>query len=311
VSTAHAQQAFEEKYVAARANGTELVPLPTIGIVPVATAPLDTNVAEELSEAIQRQLDTSHDTRLEVITRASGAKISWAFVARNAPRAQHDAFTQQFTDQLLACVHSLDNDLPLGSLNLLLVAGSLESQQERDEANAAGAQMLVNWKADHCATKRNTLPFPDQNRGKLVVASRGMLTDLFDGTVYNGQGLLDLISALSPVYFGQGGFWTTEMLPRLHTQFEAGVRAGLLTTQETASTDVSVRTFWDWVIDVVLTNPTVVRSFIANTAAGCARSVPELSTTFQLSRCVSDGKLRLVPLRVAGQDFTTVQKVLP
>lgn len=311
VRTAHAQQAFEEKYVAARANGSELVPLPTIGIVPVATAPLEANVAEELGEAIQRQLDASHDIRLEVVTRASGTKVNWAFVARNAPRAQHDAFTQQFTDQLLTCVHSLEDDLPLASLQILIVAGAVGSQQERDEVIEAGAQMFANWKADRCVTKRNNLTIIDQNRAKLVSASHGMLTDQFDGLVFNGQGLLDLISTLSPVYFGSGGFWTTEMLPRLRAQFEAGVRNGLLTAQEAAATDLDLRTFWDWMIVVVTSKPGVVRSFLANTAAGCAHSVAELSNRFQLSRCVADGKIRLVSLRVANQDYTTVQRVLP
>jgi hypothetical protein len=289
-----------------------LVPLPTIGIVPVATAPLDANVAEELSEAIQRQLDASHDNRLEIITRTTGTKVNWAFVVRNAPRTQHDAFTQQFTDQLLTCLHSLDDDVNLASLNLLLVGSNLDTQEERDQANAAGTQMLANWMADRCATKRNNLPFLDQNRPKLVAASRGMLTDLFDALIFNGQGLLDLIKALSPVYFAQGGFWTTEMQPRLHAQFEAGVRAGLLTSAETSAVaDVELRTFWDWVILVVATKSTIARSFVANTAAGCARSVAELSNKFQLSRCVSDGKIRLQLLRVAGQDFTSVQRVAP
>src|SRR5262245_41406753 len=46
-NTAHAQQAFEVKFVAARTTVGELVSLPTIGIVPVNTVPLDSNVAEE------------------------------------------------------------------------------------------------------------------------------------------------------------------------------------------------------------------------------------------------------------------------
>jgi len=39
--------------------------------------------------------------------------------------------------------------------------------------------------------------------------------------------------------------------------------------------------------------------------------VPELSNQFQLSRCVADGKIQLVLLQVAGENFTTVQRAVP
>jgi len=317
VGTAHAQQAFEDKYVPAPApSPTVLVPLPTIGIVPVATVPLELDVAAQLSEAIRRELETTQETRFEVITRPNAGKTNWAFVVRNAPRAQHDAFTQQFSGQLFTCLHSLEDEGVEGeevaALNVLLAGNQLDDQEERDLASAAGAQMLANWLADRCVTRRNDLPFFERNRARLTAATRGMLTDAFDPILFRGQGLLDLIVALTPVYLSPGGFWATEMQPRLRVLFEAGVEGGLLTTAETTPiAERELQTFWDWVILVVSTKSSIVRTFIEHTAAGCVRTVPELSLPFRLSRCVSEGKLRLVTLRVAGQNFTTVQRVQP
>jgi hypothetical protein len=288
------------------------VALPTVGIVPVGTLPIDVDVGTQLSEALQKQMEATGEVRFEVLTRPNGSKINWAFVVRNAPRTAHDVFTSGFTDQLITCLHSLNDDVELASLNLLLVGAQLSDPQERDEANAAGAQMLTNWKADHCATRRNDLPFIDSNRAKLTAATRGMLTDAFDPLIFRGQGLLDLIGALYPVYFNSGGFWTTELVPRLHALFEAGVDAGLLTTSETGrSVDRELRTFWDWAILTVSTKLSVVRSFIETTALGCVKTVQELSSPFKLSRCVADGKLVLVTLRVAGKDYTAAQRVRP
>jgi len=311
--TVHAQIAFEDKYVAARLGAGDLSPLPAFGIRPVNGAPLDANLAEELTEAIQRQLDAAHETRVTVVTQLSGNKISWAFVVRNAPRAVHDAFTAQFTDQLLTCVHSLPDDANLASLNLVLLGLSVGDQEHRDNATAAAAEMVTNWNTDRCATRRNSIPFLDdqEHHTTMTAASHGMLTDEFDGLIFNGQPLLDLANTLYPLYFGLGGFWTTEMTPRLHTVFEAGVRTGLLTATEARAVDVVQRTFWDWAVLLIGTKSTVVRSFIANTAAGCARSVAELSNQFQLSRCVAGGKIQLVLLHVAGENFTTIQRVVP
>jgi len=288
------------------------VALPTFGIVPVGAVPLDPGIAAELSEAVQRQLDATQSTQFEILTRATGGKIGWAFVVRNSARSTFDAFTQRFTDQLLTCLHSLDDDVNLASLNILLVGSPLADQTERDQANAAGTAMLTNWAADHCGTRRNNLPFLDQNRSRLVVASRGMLTDSFDPTVFVGQGLLDLINALYPVYLKDGGFLTSEMLPRLQALFGAAAVSGLLTAADTATIkDREQKTFWDWVILAVSIRPGLVRSFLENTAVGCVASVAELSAPFQLSRCVSNNKLALVTLRIAGQDYTATQPVLP
>ncbi len=121
-----------------------------------------------------------------------------------------------------------------------------------------------------------------------------------------------MISALYPVYFNAGGFWTTELVPRLHTLFETGVGAGLLTVTETARLrDRELRTFWDGAILVVSTKLGIVRSFVEVSALGCIKTIPELSNPFKLSRCVADGKLVLVTLHVAGQDYTAAQRVRP
>jgi len=310
-STAHAQQAFEDKYVAARPSGGELVPLPTVGIVPVGTLPIDADVGTQLAEAVQKQMAAGGDDRFEVLSRPNGSKVNWAFAVRNAPRAAHEAFTPQFTDQLITCLHSLEDDVELGSLNILLVGGTLSDQQARDEANAAGALMLTNWKADRCATRRNSLPFIESNRANLTAATHGLVTEAFDPLVFRGQGLLDLISALYPVYFDSGGFWTSELVPRLHAVFELGVNAGLLTSTERSKLDRALRTFWDFAILVVSSKLGIVRSFIATTALGCVKTVPELSRPFELERCVAEGKVALVALRVAGQDYIAAQRVQP
>jgi hypothetical protein len=310
-NTAHAQQAFEVKFVAARTTAGELVSLPTIGIVPANTVPLDSNVADELKEAVQRQLAAANETRFEVTTRANGAKLNWAFVVRNDPRSAHDAFTTQFQGQLLTCLHSLEDNVGLASLNLLLLGSPVPDQASRDAAISTGAQMLVNWKTDHCVTQRNSIAFldDDAHRTKRIAATRGMLTDEFDPLQFNGQALLDLISALKPVFFSDGGFWTTEMTQPLRTLFEAAVRNGLPLQDELVNDEQ--RTFWDWAISTVISEPTVVRSFLANAAIGCVRTVPELSNRFQLSRCVTDGKLLIELLTVAGQNFVTIQRVVP
>ena len=316
IRTAHAQQVFTYKFVSPRSGATDLVPLPTFGIVPApasAPSPLDPDVATELTEAVQRQLAATQSTQFEVLTGAApGGKTSWAFVVKNASRATFDTLTQQFTDQLLTCLHSLDgNDVNLASLNLLLVASPVDATG-RAEAIAAGDTMLINWKADRCSTRRNDLPFLDQNRPRLVVASRGMLTESFDPLVYNGQVLLDLIAALKAVYLADGGFLTTEMQPRLQTLFDAAAHNGLFTIADTAAiTDREQSTFWDWVILAISIKPGLVRSFLENTAAGCVASVAALSNPFQLTRCVTNGKLTLPTLRISGQDYTAVQRVTP
>jgi len=108
VSTAHAQQAFENRYAAAQPNGLDLVPLPTFGIVPVGAAPLDAAVAAELSEVVQRELDATHTVLFEVLTRASGTKVSWAFVVRNAARP-HSTPSSPSSSRIScspACIHS-------------------------------------------------------------------------------------------------------------------------------------------------------------------------------------------------------------
>lgn len=310
MTTAHAQQAFENRYAAARPNGVDLVPLPTFGIVPVGAAPLDADVAAELTEAVQRQLDVAHTMLFEVLTRATGAKISWAFVLRNAARPAFDTVTEQFTDQLLTCLHSLDDDVNLASIHDLLSGNSLDDQTERDEVNAAAAQMFTNWKANRCATRRNDVALLDANRPKLVLASRGMLTEVFDAGVFHGQAVIDLVNALSPLYWGDGGFMTTEMLPRLQLLFDAAARNGLPTVTDTASiADQQQKTFWDYVILAVSTKPGLVRSLFENTAAGCVVSVAALATPFQLSRCVANGRLLLETLHIVGQDYTAVQRV--
>ena len=317
IRTAHAQQLFGYKFNPPSVTATDLVPLPTFGILPVsatgAVTPLDPDVATELTEAVQRQLDAAQSTQFEVVTRpTTGGKINWAFLVKNASRATFDTLTQQFTDQLLTCLHSLDgNDVNLASLNLLLVASPVDAT-ERAEAIAAGTTMHDNWAANRCATRRNDLAFLDQNRPRLVVASRGMLTESFDPLVYNGQVLLDLIAALKAVYLGDGGFLTTEMLPRLQTLFDAAAHNGLLTITETASiTDREQSTFWDWVILAISVKPGLVRSLLENTAAGCVASVAALSNPFQLTRCVTNGKLTLPTLRISGQDYTAVLRVTP
>jgi hypothetical protein len=311
IGAAHAQQTFEDRYVAPRPVAGELVALPTVGIVPTGAVPLDPDVAAQLSEAVQKELVSSDENRLEVLTRPSGGKTGWAFVVRNAPRAMHDAFTLQFTDQLITCLHSVPESPELAALNVLLVGSPLDNQDERDQANAAGAQMLANWRADRCATRRNNLPFFENNRPRITAATRGMLTDVFDPLLFRGQALLDLIRALSPVFYDPGAFWVVEMTPRLQRVFNAAVRSGLLTTAEANAVSGEQKTFWDWVIDVVSIKNTVVHSFIAHAAGGCVPTVAALSNAFRLSRCVADGKLVLVTLRVAGQDYTTIQRRSP
>ncbi len=312
-NTAHAQQLFEDKHVPARPSSTELVPLPTFGIVPLNTIPLDPNVADELTEAVNHQLILAQQTdRFEIVTRANGSKINWAFIVRNAPRAPHDAFTVQFTRQLVTCLRSLEDSAGLTSLDLLLL-GLPAGDPGRNEALLAGQKMLDNWKADRCATQRNnSIPDDDAHRTRTTAATHGMLTNEFNALLFNGQALLDLIAAVKPLYFDLGGFWTTEMTPRLHAVFDAAVRDSFLSASETTEIgEIEQRTFWDWAVLAVLTKPTIARSVLANTAAGCVKTVPELSNRFQLSRCVSDGKIQLRPLRVGGEDYTAVQRVLP
>ncbi len=88
--TAHAQQsvqAFEDKYGPAR-TPANMVQLPTFGIGPAGTSTLDADVAEELTEAIQREMAVAQETRFEISARPStGGKVIWALVVRDTPRA--------------------------------------------------------------------------------------------------------------------------------------------------------------------------------------------------------------------------------
>jgi hypothetical protein len=310
VTAVHAQQFFEEKYVAVRADINNLVPLPTLGIVPRGAVAIEPELAAQLSEAMQKELDAKRDGRFEVLSRVNGVKMNWAFVVKNAPREVYDVLTPQFTEQLITCLHSLEDDVNIASLQVLLTGGQLSDQEERNQANAASAQMLANWKADQCATRQNDLPFIDSNRTKLTAATHGMLTAAFDPLIFRGNGLIDLTVALNPLYFASGGFWTTEMAPQLNHRFEAAVDTGFFkTTQTPQIIDRELRTFWDWAILVITTKQSIVRSFIEIAASRCIATVPELSNPFKLSRCTSAGNLQFVTLRVAGQDFSAVQRV--
>jgi len=198
----------------------------------------------------------------------------------------------------------------LAAIHDLLATSALDDQTERDDANAAAAQMFANWKADRCAMRRNDVALLDANRPNLVAATHGMLTEDFDEMVFHGQGEIDVVNALSPLYLGDGGFMTTEMLPRLQTAFDAAARSGLLTVTDMAGiADREQQTFWDWVILAVSTKPGLVRSLFENTAAGCVASGAALANPFQLSRCVTNGKLQLETLHIVGLDYTAVQRV--
>lgn len=317
-STAHAQQAvqaFEDKYGPAR-TPANMVQLPTFGIGPAGTTTLDANVAEELTEAIQREMAVAQETRFEISARPStGGKVIWALVVRDTPRAVYDSFKAQFAEQLRTCLHSIPDDLGLANLNVILTGSPAADAPTLESAKAAGLQMLANWKADRCATRRNSVGFIDDeaHRTKYAATSHGMLTDEFNPLAFpSAQALLDLIAVLKPLYFDLGGFWTSEMTSRLHAVFDVAVRDGFLSVSETSETgEIEQRTFWDWAVLAVLTKPMIARSFLANTAAGCVRTVPELSSRFQLSHCIADGKIHLKLLRVGGQDYTAVQRELP
>jgi hypothetical protein len=317
-STAHAQQAvqaFEDKYGPPRTSAN-MVQLPTFGIGPAGTTTLDANVAEELTEVIQREMAVAQEMRFEISARPStGGKVVWALVVRDTPRAVYDSFKAQFAEQLRMCLHSVPDNLDLANLNVILTGSPADDALTLESAKAAGRQMLANWKTERCATRRNSVGFIDDeaHRIKYAATSHGMLIDEFEPVSFpSAQALLDLIAVLKPLYFDLGGFWTTEMMPRLRAVFEAAVRDGFLSVSETSEIgEIEQRTFWDWAVLVVLTKPMIARSFLANTAAGCVRTVPELSSHFQLSHCVSDGRIQLKLLRVGGQDYTAVQRVLP
>lgn len=76
-STAHAQQAvqaFEDKYGPPRTSAN-IVQLPTFGIGPAGTTTLDANVAEELTEVIQREMAVAQEMRFEISARSPTASV--------------------------------------------------------------------------------------------------------------------------------------------------------------------------------------------------------------------------------------------
>ena len=311
-NAAHAQQAFETKYVAPRpgTDPNELVPLPTLGIVPVGAAPLHADVAKQLSEAVQRGLDASTERRFEIQTRADGAQVRWALLVDTSPRTGLDALTATFTDHLVTCLHSLADDVDTATLNVLLSGGALRDETERGRAIAAGSAMLVNWRTDQCRTRRNELPFWQRNRDKLTAATRGMLTDRFDPLVYNGQPLLDVILVLKSVFYQDGGIWVAHHTPALQTAFEGAVGAGLLTTAQTSAiAERELASFWDWAVLAVSTKLGLARSFLEITGAGCVAAPRDLDKPFQMARCVSERRIQVVSLQVGAQTYTTVQRV--
>lgn len=307
----HAQQAFEIKFVAARPSQTELVPLPTIGVVPVGTVPLTPDVAAQLSEAVESELAAHQDNHFEVVTRTSANAVNWAFVVRNAPRTAHDALVLPFTDQIITCLHSLEISGPLVSLHLLLLGQSLIDPTERADALAGGATMLANWRADRCATPRNDLPLFADNRANITAATRGFVTDVFDPLVFNGRGLLDLIAALTPVFFDRDGFWAVEWTPRLEAWFARAAKTRLPGAAEADRLMTGRQSYWDWMVGALIARPGTVHSFLAHTAAGCVPSVAELTAPFALAPCIAAGKLELVALRIAGQDYVAAQRRQP
>ena len=114
--TAHAQQAsqtFEDKYGPARSQAV-IVALPTFGIGPAGSSTLDANVAEELTEAVQREMAVAQETRFEVVARTlNTGKVTWALVVRDAPRAVYDSFRAAFAEQLRTCLHSIPEGVDL------------------------------------------------------------------------------------------------------------------------------------------------------------------------------------------------------
>src|SRR3954470_495227 len=83
VNTARAQQVFEEKFLVVQPDVTNLVPLPTLGIVPLGTLSIEPDLSAQLTEAMQNELGARQDGRFEVLTRQKAGQINWAFVVKN------------------------------------------------------------------------------------------------------------------------------------------------------------------------------------------------------------------------------------
>ncbi|AGP34217.1 hypothetical protein [Sorangium cellulosum] len=305
-----APQEFEVRYTAAASGGTELAPMPSIALTPKANEPISPDLAAQLTEAVDAAVHSAEDgDRFAVTTRPAAADVHWSYSALTQPRSANRDLTEPYLRNLLACLYSLEEDsVEVAALSLLLAGGILPGEVEREAARDGGRQMLDHWKSNRCRTRRNTLPFFEQNRADIRVATSGMLTDEFDAIVFNGQGLLDLIRSLYALFYHPGGLWASDRTARLGTLFVTAVDSAFLTTQEAESVaQTEFRTYWDWVLYVSANKPMISRSFLATVAERCVGSVDELSERFQLKRCVDGGDLDLVTLRARGNDYVAAQ----
>lgn len=302
-------QQFELRYAAAPTGGTELVPMPTIAIVPLGSAPISLALGTQLTDAVDAErADVPDGERFGVMTRPAGAQTRWAFAALTQPREANSDLARPFSESLITCLYSLEEGIEIAALNLLLSGGALMDNVEREAARRGGRQMLDHWRAERCATARNDLPFIRNNAAKIHLATAGMLTDEFDGAIFNGQGLLDSIDALYPLFYQPGGLWAADRSPRLESIFASAVDKGFLTPATVEDIiDTEFRSFWDWAIYVLRTKQTVVRSFPVTVASHCMSNIQDLTRPFTLRSCIAGGTLELITLRVQGNDYVAAQ----
>lgn len=311
-ASAQTTQTFEIIMATAPITSQDLVPIPTVAVVPSGSVPISRDLAAQLSEAVLRATrDAADGAQFMPITREHGRLdvIGWAFAAQARARAEYAVLDVSFADRLASCLHTLDANAPeLAALMSLLVPIPLQNGAARKAALLGGQLMLTNFRRDHCATRANVAPSIEAQRETIVAATRGMLTSQFDSITFRGQSLLDLIDVLTPLFFDAGGVWETDRKLRIDALFSRALERGLSSaTSLTVGGTRIFSSFFDWIIATRRAQPTLTRALYKTVGKACLVDPHAASAPFQLDLCLLDRKLELMMIRFGALERMSIQ----
>jgi hypothetical protein len=292
---------FELKYAPAVDDPHVLIDFPTVAVLVRGNRIVPGSVADQLTEAINDALAAEPALGPLSIDRrpAAGGGEHWSLVASSQPPRDNAPLIDGFARSLEACFRSLPDDVATNVLYFLLSGGSLDSQQ-RGLATGAGAAMNAGWRTDKCATSRNRIPLRST---RIRNIAEGMLTEMFDRNLFGDQSIVDLVTALKPLFYSSTGLWVSDKVPRLRRALDIASRRFFSQGSFEPFLQTTYASFWDWAAAVAYEKPDHLYAFVTSIADACASGPEELQLPFSLLSCLEAGRVTLPSLRVGNVDF--------
>jgi hypothetical protein len=301
---------FETRFAAAPGASTaELAPLPTVGLAAVGLVVTE-GLAAQLGAAVAAQLERIPDgAQFEVLERRDMDRVRWVFAARTGSRDGYAPLVPVVNTQLFDCLRTLpDTSTELASM-IALLAGLSLSTREQASASRAAAEILDAWEANQCSNTHEASVLLEQQHERILAATRGMLTGRFDGALFRGQNLLQLISTLNVLFFDRAGLWAKNREARLQQVFGAALQQAFLPADLGADwIAAQFDSFWSWVLAVAGLQPTLPAVILDTVAGACAPDLEQMRNPFELSKCVEQGELTLTAMRSGQVRVYSVEK---